>query len=124
MAEHIAPDSKVSDIVGTLSNPTEYVRRIIENFVGDKFDRQNAVVRIGVTGAGIVPHYKIEYPTIIKIAGVDHSMKAARIYHGSSHKEMKTFANEDAREEHWSTASMSFGDLTTLIGELRKKRKN
>ena len=74
MADRIPPDSKVSDIVHTLSDPVEYVRQIIGNFVGDQYNRGTDVVRIGVAGIGVAPHYKIESPVTIDILGTPRIM--------------------------------------------------
>lgn len=122
----ITPDAIVSDIIETLSDPTEYVRQIIRNFVGDQFDRAKAVVRIGVSGQGINPHYKIEYQMAenIEVMGIRiEKLTGAKIYHGKSHKEISNFANEDTKEHSWSNRAMSYGELETLLGELRKKRR-
>jgi hypothetical protein len=122
--ERVAPDSRVSDIVDTLSDPAEYVRQIIGNFVGGQYDRGKAVIRIGVAGIGVAPNYKIEYPTDLDIGGgAPVTLRAAQVYHGRNHKEIKAFANADTRDEHWSTRAMSYADLEDLFRELRAKRK-
>jgi hypothetical protein len=55
--------------------------------------------------------------------GVPLSLRGAGIYHGRNHKEMKTFSNQDTRDEHWSTRSMTYTDLAELIGSLRAMQK-
>jgi hypothetical protein len=124
LAEKIAPDSKVSDIIHTLSNPVEYVRQIIGNFVSDQYNRATDVVRIGVAGIGVAPNYKIESPFTLDMLGTPRVMWGARIYHGRNHKEIEAFTNNDTRDEHWSTQTMTYDELAALIGELRSKRKN
>jgi hypothetical protein len=123
MADRIPSDSRVSDIVHSLSDPVEYVRGIIGNFVGDQYDRVTDVVRIGVAGIGVAPHYKIESPVTIDVLGTTRLMWGAQIYHGRNHKQMEAFTNSDTRDEHWSTRTMTYDELATLIGELRSKRK-
>ena len=123
MVDRIASDSRVNDLVGTLADPIEYVRGIIGNFVGHQCDRETDVVRIGVAGIGFAPHYKIEHPTTIDIFGTPRVIWAARIFHGRNHREMEAFENNDTRDEHWSTRTMTYSDLAALIGELRSKPK-
>jgi hypothetical protein len=67
-------------------------------------DRQKAVVRIGVAGHGIAPHYKIEYPTELPFEDTLTIPYQAtfEIYQGQSHKRMTAFTVDDVREEHWS----------------------
>lgn len=124
MADQIPADSKVSDIVRTLDDPIEYVRGIIGNFVGEQYNRATDVVRIGVAGIGFAPNYKIESPSTFDLRGEPRVVWEARIYHGRNHKEIEAFTNNDTRDEHWSTQTMTYDELTALIGELRSKRKN
>jgi hypothetical protein len=63
LTDTIPPDSTIADVAETLRNPVEYVRKVLENFMASGLDREKAVVRIGVAGHGVAPHYKIEYPT-------------------------------------------------------------
>jgi hypothetical protein len=124
MKELIPPNSTVADILDSLDNPAEYVRQIIGNFVGGQYDRDKAVVRIGVAGIGFAPNYKIEYPQDLELGpGVLVPLHAAQIYHGRNHKEITAFANHDTREEHWSTRATTFAELQALIGVLRAKKK-
>jgi hypothetical protein len=67
LKEKIASDSTVADLVDSLANPIEYVRQIIGNFVAGQYDRDTAVVRIGVEGVGVASNYKIEYPQSIDV---------------------------------------------------------
>ncbi|WLA39754.1 hypothetical protein QNJ95_44180 [Bradyrhizobium elkanii] len=50
----------LSDVLHTLSDPEEYVRGIVGSFVAHEFNRDEAVIRIGVSGSGIIPNYYIE----------------------------------------------------------------
>lgn len=53
-------DARILDAVDTLDDPIHYVRGVVENCFSHGFDRQRAVVRIGVSGKGIIPNYAIE----------------------------------------------------------------
>lgn len=58
----ISPGATIADITHLLADGEEYVRRIMENMMSGPYDRDDAVVRIGVSGTGIAPNYRIEYP--------------------------------------------------------------
>ena len=121
MEEKIAPGSTVADVVRSLANPVEYVRQIIWNFVEGQYDRDAAVVRIGIADIGVPPNYNIEYQETIDLVGNPTPMRAAHIYHGRSHKKIEAYVNQDTRDEHWSTRSMSFAEISALLADLRKE---
>lgn len=54
------PDAGIEDVLITLADPEEFVRGILGSFVQEGFDRERALVRIGVSGTGLQPHYCIE----------------------------------------------------------------
>jgi len=56
----VQSDSHVEDVLHTLADPEEFVRGIVASFIEGRFSRDEAVIRIGVSGAGIAPHYCIE----------------------------------------------------------------
>ena len=122
MEEKIAPGSTVADVVRSLANPVEYVRQIIWNFVEGQYDRDAAVVRIGIADIGVPPNYNIEYQETIDLVGNPTPMRAAHIYHGRSHKTIEAYVNQDTRDEHWSTRSMSFAEISALLADLRKRK--
>lgn len=64
MTGQIAPSSRISDIVHVLPDPIEYVSSVVGNFVSHGYDPETSAIRIGVTGAGFAPNYKIEEPTV------------------------------------------------------------
>jgi hypothetical protein len=53
-------DARIQDVLHTLSNPEDFVRGILGSFINEGFDRDEAVVRIGILGPGAAPHYCIE----------------------------------------------------------------
>ena len=88
-------------------------------------DRHKAVVRIGVAGHGVSPHYKIEYPTELPFEGALTIPYQAtfEIYQGQSHKRMTAFNVDDVREEHWSKKAMTLSEIQQLLGSLRSGRR-
>src|SRR5437879_5011039 len=88
----------IADVAGHLTKPTEYVRQVLAKMLDCRRDYAEPSVRIGVTGKGRSPHYRIEYPS-------DPFPAIFDAFHGASHKKL---VDEDyLRDEHWSRRSMS-----------------
>ena len=122
----IAPDATIADITHLLADAEEYVRRVMENMMSGPYDRDEAVVRIGVSGTGVAPNYKIEYPRDqpdLVVMGHTLRSQPAETHSGRSHKGLRHL-DDLFRGERWSTRTMSFVDLQNLIGMLRAKRKS
>jgi hypothetical protein len=92
----------------------------MENMESGPYDRDDAVVRIGVSGKGVAPNYRIEFPNQSDLAVLGLPV-GAETYSGTGHKELGHYG---ARGEQWSTQAMSYTDLRNLIGTLRAKRKS
>jgi hypothetical protein len=111
------PDARIMDVVDTLDDPVEYARGVVENFFSHEygFDRQRAVVRIGVSGRGIIPNYAIEQRG-------EHTptFELRYCFHGRNHKEI---LEDSFIGENWSSAAMSCDEVQSLLGELRRKSK-
>jgi len=60
-ASVMADDATIADVVGTLNKPLEYVRRVLERMWECKRQFGIALVRIGVTGEGRTPNYRVEH---------------------------------------------------------------
>ena len=108
-----------------------------------KKEHGTAFVRIGTTGRGIVPHYRVE-PELTKehIKEMDKAFKhyvaeekedAWKMilptqfvaYHGSNHKRLD-WGIRELQPVHWSMGRMSYEDVQNLLGELRgfKRKKS
>lgn len=93
-------DVSLADVVQQLANPVEYLRGIVGNMheckKGNGYENDDAVVRIGTTGKGRAPHYRIESAYDLIHASVDNLLSdsgddLSRYYvafHGSSHKQL------------------------------------
>src|SRR5215468_945288 len=57
-------DVSIADIVWYLTDPIEYLRSVVGNMYECKkrkgFENDDPVVRIGTTGKGRAPHYRVE----------------------------------------------------------------
>jgi hypothetical protein len=138
----IATDATVEDIVGRLNAATEYVRRLSEHMWECRREFGMASVRIGVTGAGRAPNYRIEY-----IKDGDQLPSIFGVYNGLSHRKVEDLGepapvdpdvlfgdkepdpnaptNPDRflRGEHWSTRVVSLDEVAVMLGNLRQRKR-
>lgn len=120
MARMILPgDATIIEVLSTLSKPTEYVRGIVGSMASYQREHGPCVVRIGTTGHGIQPNYRLE-PEHSESDDWDVSfgkvMKLAA-FNGSSHKPV--WDAMDIRGDHWSSGFLNFKEVQSILGSLR-----
>ena len=137
-ADRLADNVTIADLTAsnTLDDPVEYVRQVFGNMIDCRRQWGTAFVRIGTTGRGIAPNYRVapeapETPGLDTGEGVQaaieeiealsksidrHGQYAA--FHGRSHRQLQ-WGTKELREEHWSAARMSHDEVQTLLGSLR-----
>lgn len=126
----------IREIVGALHDPVEYVRQVFGNMMKVKHARHECiqqhdepVVRIGVTGQGAYPHYRVDpsadqlevleaYEEYDEGKENDYREYYFRAFHGRSHKEL-TWGIMELRGDSWSTGHMTLKEIRELLGELR-----
>jgi hypothetical protein len=138
----ITGDATIADIVGRLNKPMEYVRSVLEHMWECRREFGSASVRIGVMGEGRAPNYRLEYAK----EGMSHAA-VFKAYNGLSHKPIEglgqwNLTDEDfvaaldgtntelpptpdhtLRGEHWSSRVMRLEDVSTLLGQLRTRKR-
>jgi hypothetical protein len=127
--EKILRDAIVADVASGLDKPSEYVRHILANLWDCKGKHGNATVRIGVTGVGISPHYRIDY--LCELPEIGKMEVNFGAFDGRNHKvirviEEASVAKDESvlMKEHWSERSNTLDEIAALLGELRNfKRK-
>jgi len=110
VANILRPDATITDALPGIAAQEEYVRQIVGNLMLCKRAHGNASVRIGVTGDGTAPYNRISY-----LDGAEKEI-AFGAFVGASPFKNSMRVNDDT----WSTASMSFGEVQALLGELRQ----
>jgi hypothetical protein len=111
VADKIIPnDATIHDVMPTLNNPENYVRGVLSRLHECKQARGNASVRIGTTGQGLIPYYRVVY---IDGAGKEQIFGA---YYGDNHAAFDTFK---APNSTWSTGSMTYDEVQQLLGKIR-----
>lgn len=124
--------AKISDIVDKLSKPEDYVRRVYGNMLAYKNENGAAFVRIGITGKGRAPHYRLQHSrTVVFLLPPDDWDEKRKVeewklyyraFNGTSH-EMMNWSDEQLSENNWSGEEMSLEDIKALLGRLREKKK-
>jgi hypothetical protein len=117
-------DARIQDILHTLSNPEDFVCGILGNFIHEGFNRDEAVVRMGISGTGVAPHYCIEHgskasalPSLgLEINGYGHRA----VFHGRSHNPI---LDDQFKGLSWSSAAMTFAEVQAILGSLRAHKK-
>jgi hypothetical protein len=126
----LSQDATTADVLATLARPESYVRGMLENMYECKREHGNAVARIGVTGGGVAPNYRIEFEHEEPLLGFSgFKVGIVGVFDGRSHKIIQwidDIAQEDGipvRDENWSSRSMSLSDVAALLGQIRQARK-
>jgi hypothetical protein len=115
-------DALIIDVLHTLRDPEDFVRGVLGSFISNKFDRDQAIIRLGTSGKGVVPNYCIEQGRIENsIGGMILSRHERRsIFNGFNHKQI---LEDDWMGLRWSSSGMSFKEVEDLLGNLSSGKK-
>ena len=105
----IPSNSTFSSIVRTLDKPEAQIRQILEVMIPCRRQHGNAHVRIGVTGEGKQPYFKI-----FSVA-TDGSHDTYGTFYGPTRQDDSWQAQVGA----WSSASSSVEEIQELLGQVR-----
>ena len=110
MSTTLAPDSTLRDLKTTMDGPENFVRQVVGSMMRiGKQVGEPVVVRLGVTGKGRAPNYRIE--TVAEqrlVAAID----------GANHSAWPEDVRFDATST-WSTATMTLPEGQMLLGDIR-----
>ena len=109
--KEIPQDATIEDVLPTLSSPEAYIRGVFGHLHACKSKHGNGSVRIGTTGCGLIPYYRV----VFKYDG-DENETIFGAFYGDSHSSFKTL---EASSGTWSTAAMSYEDVQNLFGKIR-----
>ena len=102
-------DATLADVLPTLSDREEYVRVILENLYKCEREHASCSIRIGITGEGKAPYYRIDYVDNDGSEGLYGSFAGKVAGKGI-----------DTHEDTWSTRSMTKGEVAEVLGKIRK----
>jgi hypothetical protein len=112
----IPTNATIRDICGTLLQPEEYVRKVLDNMASCQRNKKaSATVRLGILGEGKAANYRVEYPS--PDAG-DGSPAIYALFKGLGHGKL---AEDDAvlGRTTWSSETTTFAEVQALLGQQR-----
>lgn len=77
-----------------------------------------ATVRIGTTGRGIAPHYRVE-PILDMDTFTGRFEDYFAAYDGRNHQKFE-WGPFELKNEHWSDKDMTYEEIQSLLGSVRK----
>lgn len=112
MPTALAQDATLRDVLPSLPNPESFVRQVVGVMHEAAKEHGEIVVRLGITGTGKAPNYRIE----------DANSGAPLIaLDGANHQRWPDGENFSAAT-NWSSAAMTKDEVAKLLGELRGRR--
>ncbi|RAZ88505.1 hypothetical protein DPM33_23560 [Mesorhizobium hawassense] len=121
-------DATVLYVVRTLDNPRVYVEGLFNKMHDYKRLHGSAFVRIGITGGGRIPHYRLE-PTNSTTGflaefgnGIGDLARHFEAYHGQTHKQLD-WGMSRLKGENWSRVYMSYEQIRELLLKTPKPTK-
>lgn len=121
------PDATLAYVMSTLERPEDYVCGMLRNLCDCKREHGSASVRIGTTGFGVSPHYRIEFPSqALPRFKARFKVGIFGAFDGRSHKliewidEASQLDGSILMDEHWSTRPMSIDDVTAFLAYIRR----
>lgn len=130
----LARDATIADVLATLAKRERYLRGVLQNLYTcqkqQRVQKGDVVARIGITGRGTFPHYRIDYYDDVDLSAIGlgrRTMPATfGAFDGRTHKVIAAFAEASVqreesilKDEHWSTRSMSLEEVANLLGQIR-----
>jgi len=113
-------DATIDDLVESLEDPEDYVRRALGNLQAEIEKDPNSRLTISITSYGVYPNYRIDIP--VELEKLDMQCVASpKVFSGRTHQELADPSS--VCDEHWSAASTSLIELQALLGNLRKRKK-
>jgi hypothetical protein len=118
-------------VISSLNDPEEYFRGVLANMYKFKDKHGTAFVRMGATGKGKAPHYRIEpvredvsleralQQIIADPAAFEgEDAKNYIAFHGSSHKRL-AWGSGELQEWNWCRDVLSIEGVKKLLGKVR-----
>jgi hypothetical protein len=132
----ILKDGTITAVLSRLHDKDKYISGVLRNMYDCKRAHGSAAVRIGTTGEGAHPHYRVE-PELgevmewVYLLGDDdltpeqRAQKEAELavtyykaFNGRSHKQL-SWGKDDLQAYSWSSQSMTLAQVQQLLNEVR-----
>ena len=107
MTQALRQDSTLKDLRLSSKEAAAFVRKVIAVMRVVRRDDGDLLLRMGVTGTGVAPNYRLEKQDGEPIVAID----------GANHQPWPAGTRFDGLE-NWSTATMSYADVEDVISSL------
>lgn len=143
MNKRISNDATIEDIISTLENPLGYVLGVLSNMTNVRRELRNrqiiaqddtVAVRIGITGQGKFPHYRIDPNNLLdallgQLSTDEAQYKQSKklldahfvAFDGRNHEVIDRWGPTELRDDHWSIGRMTRDEVLMLRGTLPKR---
>jgi hypothetical protein len=114
-------DSVISEVVNSMDRPIQYVWGVLRNMNRHGEGNGELHVRIGITGRGRAPKYRIErwrgglYP-------LRREGEILGVFDGRSHRSIEE-TNNAANQRNWSTSSATKSEVEVLLKRLQSPKR-
>ncbi|SRR6266849_7097093 len=129
MSTILSSDATIADVLATLAKPESYVRGMLENLYECKGEHGSAESRIGITGGGKAPNYRVEFSLPQNSLGLKIGILG--VFDGRTHKPIEwieEIAEEKeempVKDEHWSSRSMTLNEVARFLGQIRRSKRD
>ena len=109
-AKNLPADSTIKTVLGSLEKPETYVCTVLENIHACRkaAGTDHVQVRIGIMGTGKLPNHRIDF------VDADGAKQCFGAFDGKH-----PFKDVDIQEATWSNASMTYGEVRQMLGDMR-----
>ena len=119
-------DVTIKDVLNKLYDKDHYLSQVFGKMNAVRNEHSSAVVRIGTTGSGVSPHYRVDPGLFLEASLIyrdrDLFMSHFVAYHGRSHERL-SWGFDELRSDSWSTAETTFDEVTELLAQVRGLRR-
>jgi hypothetical protein len=106
MPTTISNDTSIADIAPTLKDGAMFTARVRQRMIQEQKLHGPVVARVGVTGKGVAPNFRID-----TVSG-----QPIKSYDGQSYE---PFSELNTHDKNWSTASMTLQEVSDLAAKMR-----
>ena len=103
----IGPNDTIADVISKLKSPIPYMRGVLDKLAACESLHGNAFVRIGITGTGLYPCYRVSYVS-------DGTEQVFAVYNDNG----TLFVSSELNTDDWSGKSMSRKEVEHLAAKL------
>ncbi|TXN02310.1 hypothetical protein FV222_09660 [Methylobacterium sp. WL103] len=118
MPDVIASDATIATVLSSLRNPERYVCGVLDQMFACRKAHGNAAVRIGVTGTGLMPYYRVIFDA--EDGSADSNDRIFGAYF-DNHTPLE-WKSSEASNRLWSSRFMSFEEVQALLPQVRPSR--